>query len=352
MKILHVVDKMEMGGIENLIFSILRKDTDNTYVLAIHGSREETFNNWPALAAYSDHFIFANKKEGFQFDVTRRIKKSCQTLAISVIHSHHIGPLIYSSLASRSLKGLKHVHTQHDIWHLQNKKYWLIEYLLLQFRKDIHIVAVSNNIADYMRRLFPKSKVDLVYNGIDTDRFKPWDKQKAREALQLPLDTSLIATAGRVEKIKGQRYLIQALLELPQSYCLVIAGNGRGLSTLQKESEALNLASRVFFLKQIEQIELVYQACDLFCLPSLDEGLPLAILEAQACNVPVICSDVGSCAEGIDKASGQLVPPADPKAIAKACLTITRPVTTPRDFILAQFSLAALIEKYQAIYLS
>lgn len=352
MKILHVIDKMEMGGIENLIFSILKKDTNNIYVLAIHGTYEETFNNWPALTAYSNHFIFANKKDGFQLDVSRLIKKTCQDLAISVIHSHHIGPLIYSSLVSKSLKALKHVHTQHDIWHLQNKKYWLIEYLLLKFRKDIHLVAVSRHIADYMQRLFPKNNIDLVYNGIDTERFQPFDKQKAREVLQLPLSADLIATSGRVEKIKGQRYLIQALLELPQSYCLVIAGRGRELSALQKESEALNLASRVFFLKQIEQIELVYQACDLFCLPSLDEGLPLAILEAQACNVPVICSDVGSCAEGIDKASGQLVPPADPKAIAKACLTIARPVTTPRDFILAQFSLTVLMEKYQAIYLS
>lgn len=350
MKVLHIVSSMEPGGIEHLVFSIMCADVKNVYILAIGCSREESFIKWPALEAYSANFIFANKKKGFCFGVTQLIKQTCKEHTISVIHSHHIGPLIYGSLASLSMKSLKHVHTQHDIWHLKDRKQWLIEYLILSSRKNIHLVAVSTNIFNKLNSLYPRHKISLVYNGIDINRFKPGNKHDIRTQLKLPLNSTIIACVGRLEEVKGQRYLIQAMAYLPKSYYLAIAGKGSLSDALRKETETLGLLSRVCFLDQVDQIELLYQASDLLCLPSLDEGLPLAILESQACNVPVVCSNVGSCTEGVDPESGLLIPPKNPKAIAQACLELLNSNKQPREFILSQFSLSSLIEKYQQIY--
>lgn len=97
-------------------------------------------------------------------------------------------------------------------------------------------------------------------------------------------------------------------------------------------------------------MDLFYQACDLFCLPSLNEGLPLALLEAQAANLPSVCSNVGSCAEALDPATGVLVKPKDAAAIARACLLVQKCQTGPRQFILTHFSLKSLKDQYMQLY--
>lgn len=350
MKILHIVSSMKLGGIEALVFSLMKADAQNIYVFAIHGSKESTFNKWPALAQYSDHFIFANKKTGFRYQVAKLLKKTCQKYSISIVHSHHIGPLIYASLAVRSMKSVKQVHTQHDIWHLKERKQWFIEYFILKIRRKIKLVAISNTIYNELKRIYPRKKISLIYNGIDTDRFKPENKDAARTLLKLPSYAIILAYSGRLEEIKGPIYLLQALAKLPKTYYLVIAGTGSLLNSLQKEVELLGLTSRIKFLGRVDEIELVYQASDLFCLPSVNEGLPLSILEAQSCDLPTICSNVGSCSEGIDPESGLLVPPKDPKAIVSACLDLESSTKHPREFILKRFSLATMIEKYRQIY--
>lgn len=350
MKILHIVSAMEPHGIENLVFSIMCADVKNVYILAIECSREESYKKWPALARYSSNLIFAHKKNGFRYRVSRLIKQTCKKHSISVIHTHHIGPLIYGGLASQSIKSLKHVHTQHDIWHIKDRKQWLIEYFILSMRKNIHLTAISTEIFNELNRLYPRHKISLIYNGIDTDRFKPGNKHDTRALLNLPLSPIIIACVGRLEEIKGQLYLIRAMMDLPNSYYLAIAGIGDLSDALRKATETLGLSNRVCFLGQIEQIELLYQASDLFCLPSLDEGLPLAVLEAQACNVPVICSNVGSCAEGVDPMSGRLIAPKDPKAIVSACLELAGSNKLPREYILLHFSLTSIVKKYQQIY--
>ncbi|MFA6303020.1 MAG: glycosyltransferase [Legionella sp.] len=350
MRVLHIVSAMGPGGIENLVFSLLRADEKNIFVLAINGTLEQTLKAWPALTSYKDQLIFANKKEGLSFEIVRTIKKACHDHSIDIIHSHHIGPLIYGSLASWGVRSPKHVHTQHDIWHLEQRREWWIEYLILNMRKDISLIAVSKKIFNYMKKLFPRNTINLVHNGIDTDRFKPGNKNEAKELLHLPMDSTIIANASRLEEIKGLHYLIQAMQFLPESYHVAVAGNGSQLETLKKNAASLGLSNRIHFLGHIDAIELLYQASDLFCLPSLEEGLPLAILEAQACNLPVICSDVGSCAEGVDPESGFLIAPKDPKLIAQTCKKAIKTGSSSRDFILAHFSLSSLIEKYQHIY--
>jgi hypothetical protein len=67
MKILHIVSSMELGGIENLVFSMMCADVKNVYILAIECSQEKSFTKWPALAPYSANIIFANKKKRISF---------------------------------------------------------------------------------------------------------------------------------------------------------------------------------------------------------------------------------------------------------------------------------------------
>jgi glycosyltransferase involved in cell wall biosynthesis len=351
MKILHIIQSFHIGGIEKLVFSIMQADIKNVFILAIEGSSEESLKAWPMLAKFQANLFFANKKNGFNKSVITKIIHTCKTHSFSVIHSHHIGPLIYASLATLTLRNIKHIHTEHDVWHLRKWKDWIIQWLIFKSRKNIRLVAVSHYVLEALKSYFPRKEATIIHNGVDTNLFQPGEKNDARLYFNLPSSGTIIGNAGRLESIKGQSYLIEAMLKLPHDYYLIIAGQGKLHSILLDQIRDLGLSDKVRLLNGVEEMVLFYQACDLFCLSSLDEGLPLTILEAQSCNVPVICSNVGGCSEGIAPNSGILVPAMNPDAIARACLVFNQKKAPPREFIIKNFSFETLLKNYKQLYL-
>lgn len=351
MKILHIVQTLKMGGIEKLVFTMAQADLSNVYVLAIEGDEEQSVKAWPMLASCKDNLFFANKKQGFKTDVITNIRKICNNHAISLIHTHHIGPLLYASLATAMMKHIRHVHTEHDAWHLNYWKNKYIQTVLLKLNKKINLVAVSQHVSEKLKILFPKKDISLIRNAVDTKRFQPGDKLLARSHLNLPTSCVILGTAGRLEEVKGQRFLIDAMLLLPNNFYLAISGQGSLHKTLLQQISSLGLSDRVKLLGGLEEMEVFYQACDVMCLPSLHEGLPLSLLEAQACDIPVVSSDVGGCYEGVDPDSGTLVPSMDAEAIASACLSSLQKAVKPRDFVLKNFSFESLLDKYNQLYM-
>jgi len=110
----------------------------------------------------------------------------------------------------------------------------------------------------------------------------------ARRALRLPDSGRLIGSAGRLEPVKGHALLIEALAALPTDVTLVLAGDGSQRPILEALAARLGVAERVHFLGHIDSIVTFYRALDVFCLPSVAEGLPLSVLEAQACGVAAV----------------------------------------------------------------
>lgn len=91
-----------------------------------------------------------------------------------------------------------------------------------------------------------------------------------------------------------------------------------------------------------------YQSLNVFCLPSFNEGMPLAPLEAQACNVPCILSNVGGCVEAMCPKSGQLIPAGSPSALSEAILQISsiESELAPRDFVVKHANIKTMTHKY------
>lgn len=121
---------------------------------------------------------------------------------------------------------------------------------------------------------------------------------------------------------------------------------------LAARASAPDLAGRVHFLGAVDRPEQVYRAADIACVPSRNEGLPLAPLEAQACGTPVVVSDVGACREAVCPATGSLFPAGDVAAMAEA---LQRGLATPRDrsprqFVAANADARGMAQRYQALY--
>ena len=162
----------------------------------------------------------------------------------------------------------------------------------------------------------------------------------------------MIGTAGRLEPVKGHRVLVAALRHLPASVHVLIVGEGSERDALAGLARDLGVASRVRLLGHRDDLEFVLPALDVFCLPSLGEGLPRVIMEAQAADIPIVASDVGSVHQIVDPATGRLVAPDNPAELAEALklsLASPPPEGACREYAAARFSIERLIGEFDRI---
>lgn len=191
------------------------------------------------------------------------------------------------------------------------------------------VMLTEREKADHLRfRIAPEEKFAVIHSGVDLSRFRPDPARKAeiRSALQIPSESIVIATAGRLTAVKGQDTLIRAIAEClrqGEKVFLLILGEGELRSDLEALSTELGIAESVRFLGWRSDVASVIDACDIFCLPSLNEGMGKAIVEAMAMGKPVIASDVGGIPDlVIPGENGILFPPGNSNALAKVILNL------------------------------
>ena len=174
---------------------------------------------------------------------------------------------------------------------LANHVILAIERLQIKYSKQI--IANSHLVRDWTLQAFPvldASNVGIIYNKPDLARFSPCnasEKQRARMALNIPEDATVISTAGTNFILKGIRQLIEALPLLPENTVLLVAG-GRRAQKYRQLAAQLGLQDRVRFLGKVDDMPALYHASDLFILLSFYDACSNAVLEAQASGLPVI----------------------------------------------------------------
>ena len=153
-------------------------------------------------------------------------------------------------------------------------------------------VTISDEMARMLRERGAGSPIHIVYNGVDTDRFRPGDCAAARRELGLPLDRTLVGQIGRVEFRQKQQHLLAEAVAgnpaLASSCHLVFAGDGPDAGNLRAMIETRRLSATL--LPWVDPARL-YQALDAVAIPSRYEGLPLVMLEALATGTAVLGSD-------------------------------------------------------------
>jgi teichuronic acid biosynthesis glycosyltransferase TuaC len=185
------------------------------------------------------------------------------------------------------------------------------------------VVAVSAPLRDAAIELgAPCNRVDIVPNGIDRVRFHPQDRGAARRALGLPLDGAIVLYVGNIERHKGSLDLVRAFAALRKrrkNVSLVMVGDGAGRGDCQEVAADLDVDVSFVGTKPHDEIPQWIAACDVFTLPSWNEGTPNVVLEALACGRRVVATRVGGTPDVIKSETlGVLVPPGDPPALAIA----------------------------------
>ena len=197
------------------------------------------------------------------------------------------------------------------------------------------VAAISAAVADALVRSgVARDRIELIPSGVDCDRFRPPDaaeRTRARSELGLAPGDFAVGTVGMLEARKGQRYLIEAirLLRDGEGAALAsattanvrgfIAGAGGQADALAAEIETRRLADSIRLMGLIDDSRSLLWALDSFAMPSLQEGLGVAALEAMACGLPVVASATGGLVDAVeDGITGIQVPAGDARALANA----------------------------------
>ena len=187
-------------------------------------------------------------------------------------------------------------------------------------RRATGLLAVSQGLVEGMAALgIPREKIGLHRTGLDADLFRPYDRRLCRGQFGLPRDRPVLATVGALIPRKGQRFVIEALTNLPDAI-LLIAGHGPDEAMLRELAKTIGVAERVHFLGAVPHGELpvLLNAADVFVLPSSSEGLANAWVEALACGTPVVTTPIPGAQELITQPDWGRLVPRDGAAIAAA----------------------------------
>ncbi|NUW73006.1 glycosyltransferase [Vibrio mediterranei] len=349
-KVVHVVQHLAPGGLETMVLELLKqaKEDERVFIISLEGELEQAIKHWPQLIKYRSHLFFLGKKPGSQITLLRVMYRLLKVLKPQVVHTHHIGPLIYGGIAARLNRVPARIHTEHDMWHLTDAKRQKVENLALKVVNPI-LVADAQKVQQQLSQLFPYTTPTVIKNGVDCNRFVPANQAGARRILGLPAKVTLIGTAGRLEPVKAQATLIKSIARLSNDIHLAIAGIGSLEQELKDLAKALKVEDRVHFLGLVNDMPSFYQSLDLFCLPSVCEGFPLSPLEAQACNVPVVVTDVGAAKETLCPLSGVTTKSNRVFSLVQALENAlkTRHLFCPRDFVVENNDVRSMSEAYR-----
>jgi glycosyltransferase involved in cell wall biosynthesis len=300
------------------------------------------------------------------FHLSRPLSPACaRSLAaafarhrVDIAHSHEFSMAVYGAWAAKQA-GIPHVITMHGgRYYAQRLRRRLA--LRAAIAVSRRTVAVSDSLArDLSRDLrFRRSRILTIPNGV---RFVPPERTTVRDELQLGPDDRLLVSVGNLYPVKGHQHLIDALARLVGRYPslhLAICGRGKLADVLAARAHALLVAEHVHLLGLRADIREILAAADVFVLPSLSEGLPLALLEAMFAGCPIVASDVGEVATALAGGdAGVLVPPGDPQALAAALDRLLSDPHRARALgasavrrAAAEYDLSRMIRRYTSVY--
>jgi glycosyltransferase involved in cell wall biosynthesis len=363
-RVLHLISSSGFLGAENVVLELAKETTKAGFWVTI-GILENRNNIHMELAERA-------KGEGLKVQIfpcrgrfdrgtISSIRSFINEEKPNLFHSHGYKSNFYSLFANRGK--LPWIVTNH-LWKRTTyalKVYAYIDSLLM--RKADKVIAVSEEIADEMtKKGIPSTKILVIDNGIDLQKFENKTRNNdLRKSFGLNGNHKIIGTIASLTEEKGHRYLIEAAKHVidkcPECRFLIV-GDGGQRHFLEKTVAGLGLTEKVIFTGSRKDVPDILSMLDLFVLPSLKEGLPMALLEAMASKVPVIATSVGAIPKVIvNNKTGILVDPGNANVLSTAILallhngqTAYRLASTGFQKVKTEYSAQMMSSRYVNLY--
>lgn len=364
-QVMHVVMDLDIGGGQATILAALRYHSPEAFNITIC-----CLGQAGALAEKAKQMggnVLSLDRQGLKNDPRTlwELIRLMRHRHVAVVHTHlYCRSNVYGRAAAALARVPVSIATEHGGITVHTHKRWLADRILEPFTNGF--IAVSHAVKEQMvqRQGLPAHKIQVIYNGVDPDQFHVRESQAvARLTLGLPVGVPVIGCIARLDLIKGHSYLIDAMTQirahLPQA-TLLIVGTGTAQAILREQVQKRGLSRAVLFLGERRDIPTLLRAMDLFVLPSLDEGLGIALIEAMAMELPVVATNVGGIPEVVDNGqTGILVPPRDSEALAQAIVALLKDEAKrcrmgmlSKERVLAQFTAQRYVAQLENFYQS
>jgi glycosyltransferase involved in cell wall biosynthesis len=246
-----------------------------------------------------------------------------------ILHTHNPKPGVYGRIVGRLAGVPIVVNTIHGLYATPESSFpkraivYALEWVASRFSDAELIQSPEDFELLWQRKIMPRSKLRLLGNGVDLERFKPDPllRQQVRDQLGLEDEQVAVGLVARLVEEKGVPELIEAAKRLDSRYAVFIVGPKDQEKSDAVSDELLSEAEAngVRFLGMRKDVERLYQAFDLFVLPSHREGFPRAAMEAAASGLPVIATDIRGCRQVVDHGvNGYLFAVRDVDALTRA----------------------------------
>ncbi len=323
MKILQISSAKHYGGGERHFVDLCR---------GLQEKGHEVFAILRPTCQWQDRLDFLPKENIFAVSIrnsfgifsSKRIANVIRRKNIEIVHAHVARDYFPVGLACRIVKGPKFVLTRHVLFPMKA----FYRFALNNLSKAI---AVSRGVEENLQALFPKEKVVIISNGIETKSFSKDDRQKQRDAFRfehnIPFDAHFIGTLGELKELKGQRDFVLAAKitaeKFPQAYFAIVGKDNSSNQSFRRELKRLvkvfGLTDHFIWLNWVEDTANFLSALDVYVSPSHSESFGLATLEAMADQTPIVATETAGTKELLrNDESGLLVPIKDPVSLAES----------------------------------
>lgn len=280
-----------------------------------------------------------------------------------IVHTHNINASIDGVIASVIKMVPVIIHTDHARKFPDKKRYMFAESVISHFIDRIIAVSEETKLNLIKFENIKKSKIEVINNGVDSSSFNMvWKRDLKRNELRLNEFRFVIGTAVRLERQKGLIHLIKAFTLVLQKYpdsVLVIAGKGSQKEELLQEVNKHSIENNVRFIGPRLDLDEILPIFDVYVLPSEWEGLPMALLEAMACRLPIVATNVGGIPMAVNNGEcGILVKPGSYKELADGiCFLLNDSSLRGKLAVAARkkyeesFTIQEMIKNHQNLYL-
>lgn len=358
--VLHVVSRLPVGGVENMLLKVVNgydKKRFRASVCCIQSGGEIA----DELRRQGYRVEVLNRMQGHGFDIGA-IRALCEFIKkekIHILRTHQYHANLYGRIAG-ILTGVPVIipsyHSRYVSPNRPKLHRRLINLMLSLFSDALVAVsgAVASDILSFDR--VSKDKVRVIHNGIMLDDYlQETDRQAMRKKFSLPSESLLIGSVGRLKPEKGHSLLLQAVSMARHKMAVAIAGDGPLRHNLEDQAKRQGLNVFLPGMLPPSEVPNFLKALDIFCFPSLWEGMPSALIEAMAAGLPVISSDIPAAREILGDC-GVLVPVNDVAALSAAIDEVADGAGLRDELIkkgrkrCLSFSLGLTVEKYQMLF--
>jgi L-malate glycosyltransferase len=368
--ILFVLPVMGMGGSERLVHNLIRKLDRSLFRPSL-----AWLSNTAPLREFEELEVplyRLPKSKGADLPAMRKLARIMQAESIDVVNAQHFMPVVYAYYGCKLAAKRSLVFTAHSRWEVEaiSRMWRLAGHHLL--RRIGATVGVTPDVSSAIRCVFKLEPTHTVTieNGVDTDVFSQSRETRAvRSALGIGDGDIVIGMVANLKQVKNHMFLLQAFAGLGQAYehvKLVIVGEGfigepdNTEPELRLFTNRHGLARRVLFLGRRADVADLLRAMDIFCLTSVREGLPIALIEAMAIGLPVIGTNVEGIREVIaENEDGFLVDPGNVAALRNVLIHLIKDENrrknlgqVGREKAVKKYSLQRCVREYQHLFLS